>query len=253
MDVSPQIFLGGSCNPTTWRRDIAIPYLEYKRIRYYNPQVDDWRPELVQIEAAAKDIAQVLLFHIDNQTLGTSSLVEIAYLLGRRRKLVVSMEDIAGARHAEVAAARRYVCELHKHACNSRLFVDTPDAPFAYGLSALQVALIYAADTHSVMDADSCEKFAEGHAAAANEHLLDTIRACSNRIRALPNEPGILLLCRIAYAAGQLHHRGVYNLGISSFENVSETQTRNNAATRKDWNRARAYVNDVINTRGRVS
>lgn len=252
MDVSPQIFLGGSCNPTTWRRDIAIPYLEYKRIRYYNPQVDDWRPELVQIEAAAKERAQLLLFHIDNQTLGTASLVEIAYLLGRRRKLVVSMEDISGARHAEVATARRYVCDLHKHACNSRVFVDTPDAPFAHGLRALQVALIYAADIHSGMYTDECETFYEGNVFAANEHLLSTIHECANRIRARPNEPWVLLLCRIAYAAGLLHHSGVYNLGISPFENVSDTQSQNDAVTRKDWNRARAYVNDVINTRSRV-
>lgn len=32
-----QIFLGGSCNPTTWRQDIAIPILKNRGITYFNP------------------------------------------------------------------------------------------------------------------------------------------------------------------------------------------------------------------------
>lgn len=32
-----QVFLGGSCNPTTWRSDLAIPFLEEKGITYFNP------------------------------------------------------------------------------------------------------------------------------------------------------------------------------------------------------------------------
>ena len=96
------VFLGGSCNPTTWRKDIAIPFLTQHRITFYNPvcalvtfnvfhipiftvaefsavtwddavfygmtilmhaslqQVDNWTPELVDIEAAAKAVRQSL-------------------------------------------------------------------------------------------------------------------------------------------------------------------------------------------------
>ena len=32
-----QVFLGGSCNPTTWRQDIAIPVLKSWGITYFNP------------------------------------------------------------------------------------------------------------------------------------------------------------------------------------------------------------------------
>jgi len=31
------VFLGGSCNPTTWRSDIAIPFFKQHGITYYNP------------------------------------------------------------------------------------------------------------------------------------------------------------------------------------------------------------------------
>ena len=90
-DSSVNVFLGGSCNPTTWRTDIAIPFLKKHGITFYNPQVDDWRPELMAMEAEAKDKADILLFVIDNQTRSTASMVEVAYLAGRGRKLVLVM------------------------------------------------------------------------------------------------------------------------------------------------------------------
>ncbi|GBP66779.1 hypothetical protein EVAR_48186_1 [Eumeta japonica] len=33
-----EVFLGGSCNPTTWRSDIAIPMLKQMGITYFNPR-----------------------------------------------------------------------------------------------------------------------------------------------------------------------------------------------------------------------
>lgn len=32
-----EVFLGGSCNPTTWRTDTAIPELKKHGITFYNP------------------------------------------------------------------------------------------------------------------------------------------------------------------------------------------------------------------------
>lgn len=34
---APEVFLGGSCNPTTWRADVAIPALDELGISFYNP------------------------------------------------------------------------------------------------------------------------------------------------------------------------------------------------------------------------
>lgn len=31
------VFLGGSCNPTTWRKDLAVPYLQEAGVSFYNP------------------------------------------------------------------------------------------------------------------------------------------------------------------------------------------------------------------------
>lgn len=35
--TAPEVFLGGSCNPTTWRADVAIPTLDKLGISFYNP------------------------------------------------------------------------------------------------------------------------------------------------------------------------------------------------------------------------
>lgn len=39
---APEVFLGGSCNPTTWRADVAIPTLKQLGISFYNPVCDEY-------------------------------------------------------------------------------------------------------------------------------------------------------------------------------------------------------------------
>lgn len=46
-------------------------------------QVDEWYPELIEIEEQAKSDASLLLFVVDNQTRAVSSMVEIAYFAGK--------------------------------------------------------------------------------------------------------------------------------------------------------------------------
>jgi hypothetical protein len=90
------VFLGGSCNPTTWRKEIAIPMLEKHRIDYYNPQVDDWTPDLVVTENYQKDHAKYLLFVIDNETRAIASMIEAAYYIGLGRQVIVVIKKISG-------------------------------------------------------------------------------------------------------------------------------------------------------------
>lgn len=87
--VKKDVFLGGSCNPTTWRTVKAIPFLEKYSISYYNPQVDDWSPELMKVENYHKDTATILLFVIDNETRAVASCTEAAYYIGKGRKVVI--------------------------------------------------------------------------------------------------------------------------------------------------------------------
>lgn len=90
-----RVFLGGSCNPTTWRKDVAIPILEAAGVSYYNPQVDDWSPELVDIEAKAKAEAETLLFVIDSQTRAIASILEATEMIVEGRDVVLVINQIA--------------------------------------------------------------------------------------------------------------------------------------------------------------
>lgn len=91
--INNLVFLGGSCNPTTWRSEVAIPYLKQVQVQFYNPQVDQWRPELIDQENIAKHNAGVLLFVIDNQTRAVSALIELAELAASNRVLVCVLKN----------------------------------------------------------------------------------------------------------------------------------------------------------------
>lgn len=78
--------------------DIAIPFLEKYGITYYNPQVDQWIPEMIEMERKAKDDARILFFVIDDQTRSIVSMIEVAYLVGIRRmrkRLILTITDFS--------------------------------------------------------------------------------------------------------------------------------------------------------------
>ena len=95
------IFLGGACNPSTWRKDIAIPMFKQYGLyedSYFNPQVDEWRPELVKIEAEVKRDARILLFVVGDETRGIASMIEAAEHLAlaaeRRQEVVLVIKEV---------------------------------------------------------------------------------------------------------------------------------------------------------------
>lgn len=101
-DLVNQVFLGGSCDPTTWRRDKAIPLLEAEGGTYYNPQVDEWSEDLLAIEAEAKLRSAVLLFVLDSQTRALATLNEIIEFAVRgRQKVIVVMDFVSPGTEVE--------------------------------------------------------------------------------------------------------------------------------------------------------
>ncbi|KAL3091453.1 hypothetical protein niasHS_004858 [Heterodera schachtii] len=84
------VFLGGSCGNTCWRRDIVIPYLKKRDISYYDPQRPVWSENMIQEEQRAKENSRIFLFVLDPGTINATSFLEIAYLAARKAsKLVV--------------------------------------------------------------------------------------------------------------------------------------------------------------------
>ncbi|XP_023934493.2 uncharacterized protein LOC112043347 isoform X2 [Bicyclus anynana] len=133
-----EVFLGGSCNPTTWRSDIAIPMLEKMGITYFNPQVDDWSTELIEVEHRAKAEARALLFVLDSETRAVAASVEAAHLAAAPRDLllvlrpyarhqVIGSEAISDQEYIELSRARATLQEAVERR-GLPAFTDIPTA-----------------------------------------------------------------------------------------------------------------------------
>lgn len=95
--------LFGTCGTSTFRADKFIPryaQLGFKEnVDYYNPQVDDWSPELVKVEAEHLATDQIILFPVTHETYATGSLAEVGFSilsaikLDDRRSIVVMIDD----------------------------------------------------------------------------------------------------------------------------------------------------------------
>ena len=68
-----KVFLGGTCNESTWR-DRLIEMLE---IDYFNPVVDDWTEECYQEELRQREICDYCLYVITPRMRGVYSIAEV--------------------------------------------------------------------------------------------------------------------------------------------------------------------------------
>ena len=69
-----KVFLGGTCNESTWR-DKIIPNL---RIDYFNPVVEDWTPECQAEEERQKnEVCDIHLYVITPRMTGVFSIAEV--------------------------------------------------------------------------------------------------------------------------------------------------------------------------------
>jgi hypothetical protein len=91
------IGLFGTCGGSKWRQ----PFIEkYKSlgIPYFNPQVDDWKPECAVEEARHLAEDEIILFPVTGETAGLGSLSEVGFSilhaldLNDRRDIVVLIE-----------------------------------------------------------------------------------------------------------------------------------------------------------------
>jgi hypothetical protein len=72
------IGLFGTCGGSTWRNEFIKKYSELD-VSFFNPQVDDWKPELAEIEADHLVNDDIILFPVTNETFGTGSLAETGF------------------------------------------------------------------------------------------------------------------------------------------------------------------------------
>ncbi len=68
-----KVFLGGTCNESTWR-ELLISRLE---IDFFNPVVDDWTPECMDEELKQREICDFVLYNITPLMTGVYSIAEV--------------------------------------------------------------------------------------------------------------------------------------------------------------------------------
>lgn len=89
----------GTCGNSTFRQEILIPNFKSWDVEYFNPQVDEWKPEDAIIEAEHLANDEIILFPITSETYAQGSLSEVGFSilnaikLDSRRDFVIMIEN----------------------------------------------------------------------------------------------------------------------------------------------------------------
>jgi len=70
--------LFGTCGKSTWRNKFMEAF-DQAGIKYFNPQVDNWTPELAIEEAKHLAHDEIILFPVTDETYATGSLAETGF------------------------------------------------------------------------------------------------------------------------------------------------------------------------------
>lgn len=79
LEQQPCVGLFGTCGNSTFRKELFIPAYQELEIPYFNPQVEDWKPELAEIESDHLSHDVVQCWPVTGETYGTGSLAEQGY------------------------------------------------------------------------------------------------------------------------------------------------------------------------------
>lgn len=111
--MSKQVFLGGACGRTTWRKDIAIPILEEAAVSYHDPQmgVGEWSLDDEAGEMLTKDEADVLMFVVSKETRGVAAVAEASYLIGANAKVAICLQMMEAGVEIEGKVLDQYECD----------------------------------------------------------------------------------------------------------------------------------------------
>ncbi len=68
-----KVFLGGTCNESTWREGL----IKALKIGYFNPVVDDWTPDCMAEEIKQREECDFCLYVITPKMTGVYSIAEV--------------------------------------------------------------------------------------------------------------------------------------------------------------------------------
>jgi hypothetical protein len=83
-----RIFLGGTCNESTWREKF-ITLLNPDKLTYVNPVVDDWNEEAQKIELLDREMCDYCIYTITPRMSGVYSIAEVIDDSNKRPKKTI--------------------------------------------------------------------------------------------------------------------------------------------------------------------
>lgn len=116
------IGLFGTCGGSKWRDPFMKKYSELG-IDFYNPQVDDWKPELAEIEATHLVEDDIILFPVTNETFGMGSLAETGFSIMQAINHSVNRSVVIMVDQVPKSELQVYDPLLYKESCRSRALV----------------------------------------------------------------------------------------------------------------------------------
>ncbi len=89
-----RVFLGGTCNESTWRNRMIIHLAEYG-LEYFNPVVDDWNDEAMNNEIRERETCDFCLYTITPKMTGVYSIAEVVDDSNKRpdKTILVMLRD----------------------------------------------------------------------------------------------------------------------------------------------------------------
>jgi methyltransferase-like protein len=113
-----KIFLGGTCNNTTWRNEL-IKYLKYD---YFNPVVENWTPECQQEESIQKEYeCNIHYYHITSKMTGVFSIAEVIDSVHNKEKITILTVDRDGFDEFQIKSLQA-VIDLVNLRCGTAMF-----------------------------------------------------------------------------------------------------------------------------------
>ncbi len=148
------IGLFGTCGKSKWRDQFMKRYRELG-IDFFNPQVDDWQPEMAVEEANHLAEDAVILFPVTGETYASGSLAEVGFSilnaikLDDRRDFVIMIEmqldeslDNTDMRKESLRSRALVVQHLKKLRLTNVYIVDTLEQMLEISLELYEAAAI---------------------------------------------------------------------------------------------------------------
>lgn len=107
-----KVFLGGTCNETTWRDEL----IKMIQVDYFNPVVDDWTPECIEIENIEKERkCNIHLYVITSAMTGVYSIAEVIDSAHKENVKTILQVIPNGFTHGQLKSLQAVVDLVKKH------------------------------------------------------------------------------------------------------------------------------------------